>query len=236
MSAPETRPRRLGETGYAPPNAWEQARRRLALLEACHDPASIRRAEALGVGGDWHCLDAGAGRRLVRPLARPAGRRHRQRGRRGPRRAPAGACNDARPGGPPAGPRRRRAAPGRLRPSSTPAWCSSTSPSASGCSGASPPPCAPAASCWSRRTTSSPSRRRRTPPTGRPGGRSWDGWRPPGSTARGPGGCRSGSRRAAWTGGRIAAARVPTPCQCPANPGGVHVPHHGNPSQSISGA
>lgn len=74
MSAPETRPRRLGETGYAPPNAWEQARRRLALLEACHDPASIRRAEALGVGGGWHCLDAGAGGgSFARWLARRVG-------------------------------------------------------------------------------------------------------------------------------------------------------------------
>jgi SAM-dependent methyltransferase len=49
------------EQGYALPNAWELARRRLALLEACHDDASIRRAEALGVGPGWRCLDAGAG-------------------------------------------------------------------------------------------------------------------------------------------------------------------------------
>jgi SAM-dependent methyltransferase len=47
--------------GYALPNAWELADRRLALLEASHDAASIRRAEALGVGPGWHCLDAGAG-------------------------------------------------------------------------------------------------------------------------------------------------------------------------------
>jgi len=50
-----------GEQGYALPNAWELARRRLALLEACHDAASVRRAEALGVGPGWRCLDAGAG-------------------------------------------------------------------------------------------------------------------------------------------------------------------------------
>jgi SAM-dependent methyltransferase len=50
-----------GEQGYTLPNAWELARERLALLEACHDPASIRRAEALGVGPGWRCLDAGAG-------------------------------------------------------------------------------------------------------------------------------------------------------------------------------
>jgi SAM-dependent methyltransferase len=74
LSAPETRPRRLGETGYALPNAWEQARRRLALLEACHDPASIHRAEALGVGEGWHCLDAGAGGgSFARWLARRVG-------------------------------------------------------------------------------------------------------------------------------------------------------------------
>lgn len=49
------------EKGYALPNAWELAERRLALLEECHDPASFRRAEALGVGPGWRCLDAGAG-------------------------------------------------------------------------------------------------------------------------------------------------------------------------------
>jgi SAM-dependent methyltransferase len=49
------------EQGYALPNAWELARRRLALLEACHDAASVRRAEALGVRPGWRCLDAGAG-------------------------------------------------------------------------------------------------------------------------------------------------------------------------------
>ena len=46
---------------YALSNAWEQARQRLALLEAAHDAASIRRAEALGVGAGWQCLEAGAG-------------------------------------------------------------------------------------------------------------------------------------------------------------------------------
>jgi SAM-dependent methyltransferase len=48
-------------TAYAFPNAWELARRRLELLEACHDPGSFRRAEALGVGPGWRCFDAGAG-------------------------------------------------------------------------------------------------------------------------------------------------------------------------------
>jgi SAM-dependent methyltransferase len=48
-------------TSYAFPNAWELARRRLALLEVCHDPSSIRHATALGVGPGWRCLEAGAG-------------------------------------------------------------------------------------------------------------------------------------------------------------------------------
>jgi SAM-dependent methyltransferase len=47
--------------GYRLPNAWEQARRRLDLLAACHDDASQRLAAALGVGPGWRCLDAGAG-------------------------------------------------------------------------------------------------------------------------------------------------------------------------------
>jgi SAM-dependent methyltransferase len=49
------------DLGYGLPNAWEQARRRLELLAACHDDASQRRATALGVGPGWRCLDAGAG-------------------------------------------------------------------------------------------------------------------------------------------------------------------------------
>jgi SAM-dependent methyltransferase len=48
-------------TAYAFPNAWELARRRLEVLQAAHDPTSIRHAEALGVGPGWDCLDAGAG-------------------------------------------------------------------------------------------------------------------------------------------------------------------------------
>jgi SAM-dependent methyltransferase len=48
-------------TSYAFPNAWALARRRLELLEACHDPSSVRHAEPLGVGPGWRCLDAGAG-------------------------------------------------------------------------------------------------------------------------------------------------------------------------------
>ncbi len=46
---------------YVVPNSWEHARRRLELLEACYDAASIKRASALGVREGWRCLDAGAG-------------------------------------------------------------------------------------------------------------------------------------------------------------------------------
>jgi SAM-dependent methyltransferase len=60
---------------YALPNAWEQARERLALLEAAHDASSIRHAEALGVGPGWECLEAGAGGgSFARWLAGRAGR------------------------------------------------------------------------------------------------------------------------------------------------------------------
>jgi len=48
-------------TAYAFPNAWELARRRVELLEAAHDPTSLRRAEALGIGPGWDCLEVGAG-------------------------------------------------------------------------------------------------------------------------------------------------------------------------------
>jgi 2-polyprenyl-3-methyl-5-hydroxy-6-metoxy-1,4-benzoquinol methylase len=46
---------------YTLDNAWENARERLALLEAYADPWSVRYLEALGVGAGWHCLDVGAG-------------------------------------------------------------------------------------------------------------------------------------------------------------------------------
>jgi SAM-dependent methyltransferase len=45
---------------YAFPNAWDLARRRLELLEACHDASSFRRAGELVQPG-WDCLEAGAG-------------------------------------------------------------------------------------------------------------------------------------------------------------------------------
>lgn len=34
---------------------------RLALLEACRDPGTIRRLDKLGVSGGWRCLEVGAG-------------------------------------------------------------------------------------------------------------------------------------------------------------------------------
>jgi SAM-dependent methyltransferase len=49
------------DRGYVVPNTWEHAARRLELLEACYDAASIQRASALGVCEGWRCLDAGAG-------------------------------------------------------------------------------------------------------------------------------------------------------------------------------
>lgn len=46
---------------YALPNADELSSERHALLAATYDPWSFRRAEALGVGPGWRCLDVGAG-------------------------------------------------------------------------------------------------------------------------------------------------------------------------------
>jgi SAM-dependent methyltransferase len=46
---------------YTLDNAWEEARRRLQLIERCYDPATTRRLRALGVASGWRCLEAGAG-------------------------------------------------------------------------------------------------------------------------------------------------------------------------------
>jgi SAM-dependent methyltransferase len=46
---------------YTLDNAWAQARRRLELLQQVHDPATVRRLSALGVGAGWRCLVPGAG-------------------------------------------------------------------------------------------------------------------------------------------------------------------------------
>jgi SAM-dependent methyltransferase len=48
-------------SAYAFDNAWRQARRRLALLEECLDPATFRRIKPLGIADGWHCLEVGAG-------------------------------------------------------------------------------------------------------------------------------------------------------------------------------
>jgi SAM-dependent methyltransferase len=47
---------------YALENAWEQAGRRLALLEQHLDPMTQRRLLALGVSEGWQCLEVGGGR------------------------------------------------------------------------------------------------------------------------------------------------------------------------------
>ena len=44
---------------YTLQNAWDRARRRLALLGQHLDPLSQRRLTALGVQAGWHCLEVG---------------------------------------------------------------------------------------------------------------------------------------------------------------------------------
>src|SRR5215470_5263790 len=46
---------------YVLDNAWEQAQRRLSLLHAVHDPATIARLERTGVGPGWRVFVPGAG-------------------------------------------------------------------------------------------------------------------------------------------------------------------------------
>lgn len=48
-------------TSYLFDNAWQQARQRLAALEAWLDPGTIRLLATLGVGEGWRCLEVGAG-------------------------------------------------------------------------------------------------------------------------------------------------------------------------------
>ena len=48
-------------TGYALDNSWNNAKRRLALLEFYLDPKTKRRALALGLTQGWRCLEVGAG-------------------------------------------------------------------------------------------------------------------------------------------------------------------------------
>lgn len=51
----------MTEHTYALSNAWQQARERLALLEAELDPATQRRLLGCGVAAGWQCLEVGAG-------------------------------------------------------------------------------------------------------------------------------------------------------------------------------
>ena len=46
---------------YSLSNAWENARRRLALLEQYLDPITYRRLSSLGLDKGWHCLEIGGG-------------------------------------------------------------------------------------------------------------------------------------------------------------------------------
>ena len=46
---------------YSLSNAWDQARRRLALLEQYLDPITDRRLSSLGLSKGWHCLEVGGG-------------------------------------------------------------------------------------------------------------------------------------------------------------------------------
>jgi SAM-dependent methyltransferase len=46
---------------YILDNAWEQARRRLTLLEQLYDPVTIRSLECVGVKPGWRCLEVGPG-------------------------------------------------------------------------------------------------------------------------------------------------------------------------------
>jgi SAM-dependent methyltransferase len=48
-------------TTYAFDNAWTDAHRRLSMLEACYDPGTKRRLDAIGVGSGWRCLEVGGG-------------------------------------------------------------------------------------------------------------------------------------------------------------------------------
>jgi SAM-dependent methyltransferase len=48
-------------SAYELSNAWESARRRLALLEAQFDPISQRRLARLGAMTGWRCLEVGGG-------------------------------------------------------------------------------------------------------------------------------------------------------------------------------
>ena len=65
-------------TGYALDNSWQNAKRRLELLEQYLDPITKRRITGLGVGAGSRCLEVGGGggsiARWLSDLAGPAGK------------------------------------------------------------------------------------------------------------------------------------------------------------------
>ena len=65
-------------TGYALDNSWQNAKRRLELLEQYLDPITKRRVTGLGIGSGSRCLEVGGGggsiARWLSALAGPTGR------------------------------------------------------------------------------------------------------------------------------------------------------------------
>ncbi|MBV9288759.1 MAG: class I SAM-dependent methyltransferase [Hyphomicrobiales bacterium] len=51
----------MSQYKYLLSNEWERARERLSLLEALHDPWTIRNFGKLGVKDGWRCLEIGGG-------------------------------------------------------------------------------------------------------------------------------------------------------------------------------
>ncbi len=49
------------EATYTLDNTWENAQRRLSVLESIYDPGTTARLTALGVDAGWRCLELGAG-------------------------------------------------------------------------------------------------------------------------------------------------------------------------------
>lgn len=49
------------QAAYTLDNTWENARRRLSVLESIYDPSTTARLTALGVDAGWRCLELGAG-------------------------------------------------------------------------------------------------------------------------------------------------------------------------------
>jgi SAM-dependent methyltransferase len=64
----------MDKADYILDNAWDQARRRLELLHQVHDPKTIERLGALGVGPGWRVfVPGGGGGSIVRWLAERVG-------------------------------------------------------------------------------------------------------------------------------------------------------------------